>query len=76
MANRGRTSVKREKLPALMESYLRVLEGRLPARELRVLLTDGARWSGDWKNYMEGDEQSTHALIVRVVGSADWSRWG
>ena len=62
MGNRGRTSVKREKLPALMESYLCVLEGRIPATELRVLLTHGARWSGDWKNYIEGRD----AVCVRI----------
>lgn len=46
--------MKREKLPALMESYLRVLEGCLPATELRVLLANGARWTRDAKNYIEG----------------------
>ena len=64
MGNRGRTSVKREKLPELVQSYLRVLEGELPATRLRSLLASNARWSGDAKNYIEGAK----AVCAHVEG--------
>ena len=56
--------MKCEKLPELVQSYLRVLEGQLPAKELPMLLSSDVRWSGDAKNYIEG----TKAVCARIEG--------
>lgn len=66
MANRGRTSKKREKLPPLIEAYLRVLEGRTPAEMLQELLTASARWR----------EVNQHLLLDGVDAiCAEIKRW-
>ena len=69
MANRGRTSKKREKLPALLEAYLQVLEGRTQVERLQQLLTSNARWTDGNQNFSLDGADAICAEVTRWLGS-------
>ena len=74
MANRGRTSIKREKLPSLLETYLQVLEGQVPVEWLRDLLTANAQWTEANQNYSLNGAAAICAEVTRWLGSVKGTR--